>query len=277
MPQFARELADERPDEVALRDPYRAMGWAEVADVLNRVANGLRAMDLGPKMRIAVFAENAAETALAHLGGLLGGASTVPVNFHLTADETAYILEDSKTRLLSVGPETLLRGVEAAAAAGVPTVIGWRCPPTDGVVEWNAWLAGNADDDPLTDIKPLPNLLYTSGTTGRPKGTDLPPTMFAGGTTIAEHLEELRKNRFAVYSMHLVVGPMYRTGPLSGMRLLVAGKPAGGTGAGTVPPRHRGGGIPRGRRIEGKTWGTPPPAAAPSEIREVSALMEQRA
>jgi long-chain acyl-CoA synthetase len=113
MPEFARLLALARPAEVALRDRERALRWAEVDDILNRVANAVLAADLGPKRRVAVFAENAAETALAHLGGLLGGASTVPVNFHLTADEAAYILEDSETRIVFVGPETAERGVVA--------------------------------------------------------------------------------------------------------------------------------------------------------------------
>ncbi len=226
MPHFAHQLAIDRPEEIALRDPQRAMRWTEVDDVLNRVANGLRAYDLGPKKRIAVFAENAGETALAHLGGLLGGASTVPVNFHLTAEETAYILQDSQTAVLFVGPETIERGVAAAEAAGVKTVIAWRCAAMDGVVDWDEWLATCLSDAPPLDIKPQPNLLYTSGTTGIPKGTDLPPTMFAGGDTIAEHLEGLKKNRFAQFGTHLVVGPMYHTGPLSGMRLLVAGIPS---------------------------------------------------
>ena len=226
MPRFARLLADERPHEVALRDPHRTMGWAEVGDVLNRVANALLAMDLGPANRIAVFAENASETALAHLGGLLGGASTVPVNFHLSTDEAAYILEDSRTAVLFVGPETLERGLAAARIAGVKTVIGWRCGQADGLLDWVQWLSANAATDPPTDLRPRPNLLYTSGTTGRPKGTDLPPTMFAGGATVAEHLDALRTNRFAEFGVHLVVGPMYHTGPLSGMRLLVAGIPS---------------------------------------------------
>jgi long-chain acyl-CoA synthetase len=50
--------------------------------------------------------------------------------------------------------------------------------------------------------------------------------MFAGGATMVEHLDALKKNRFAAYGTHLVVGPMYHTGPLSGMRLLVAGIPS---------------------------------------------------
>src|SRR5690606_24966228 len=125
VPQFAEKLAAERPEEIALRDEQKALTWAEVNELLNRVANGLLAMDLGTDRRIAVFAENAAETALANLGGLIAGASVVPVNFHLTADEVAYILEDSGARVLFVGPETAERGVQAAAQSRVHTVIGW--------------------------------------------------------------------------------------------------------------------------------------------------------
>ena len=226
MPLFAHQLADERPDEIALRDHLVAMRWTDVDDALDRVANALGNLDLGPAKRVAVYAENAAQTALAHLGALLGGASTVPVNFHLTADETAYILDDSESKVLFVGPETLERGVAAAKQAGVQTIVGWRCPVHPEVIDWDAWLASSVAGAPSLDIEPRPNLLYTSGTTGRPKGTELPPTMFAGGRTMAEHLEGLKANRFAQFGTHLVVGPMYHTGPLSGMRLLVAGIPS---------------------------------------------------
>ncbi len=224
MALVASLLAVERPEEIALRDEARAMGWAEVDDALNRVANGLRALDLGPAARVAVFAENACETVLAHLGGLLAGASTVPVNFHLKVEEVAYILADSQARVVFVGPETLEVGMQAAQQAGVPVVIGWRCEHP-GVVRWEEWLAGAPAGEPPVDVAPRPNLMYTSGTTGRPKGVDLPPTMFAGGATIAEHVAALAKNRFASFRTHLVVGPMYHTGPLSGVRLLAAGVP----------------------------------------------------
>ena len=113
MPTFATELARERPNEIAVRDPRRTYGWAAVGDILNRTANNALNADLGPRRRVAVFAENSAETAFAHLGCLLGSASTVPVNFHLTAEEAAYILVDSESRLLFVGPETWERGVAA--------------------------------------------------------------------------------------------------------------------------------------------------------------------
>jgi long-chain acyl-CoA synthetase len=223
---FAKRLADERPDEIALRDPRNAYTWGEVDATLNRVANGLLAMDLGPDHRVAVFAENAAETAFANLGGLLAGASVVPVNFHLTADEVAYILNDSDARVLFADAKTAERALAAASQSNVHTVIAWDVPAEDGLTPWADWLAGNSADDPPDDMAPRPNLLYTSGTTGFPKGTPLPPTMFAGGNSIRQHLENLAAGLVAGgrVGVHLVVGPMYHTGPLSGARGLAGGQ-----------------------------------------------------
>jgi acyl-CoA synthetase (AMP-forming)/AMP-acid ligase II len=219
---FAKKLAAENPEEIALRDPERTLTWSELDDVLNRVANALLSTDLGPEHRIAVFAENAVETAIAHMGGLIAGASSVPVNFHLTADEVAYILEDSDTRLLFVGPETAEIGLEAARRAGALRVIGWRCE-LEGVESWEAWLTEASAEDPPLDHPPRPNLIYTSGTTGRPKGTNLPPTMFAAGDTVADHLENVAKSPFNAFRTHGVIGPLYHTGPLAGSRSLVGG------------------------------------------------------
>lgn len=78
MPAFTSDLARERPDEIAVRDPDKALRWAEVDDILNRVANNALSADLGPHRRVAVFAENSAETALAHLGCLLGEPPPFP-------------------------------------------------------------------------------------------------------------------------------------------------------------------------------------------------------
>jgi long-chain acyl-CoA synthetase len=185
----------------------------------------LSALDLGSQRRIAVFAENANSTALANLGGLIAGASVVPINFHLNTEELAYILNDSESRILFVGPETLERGLAAAELSNIHTVIAWGVNRGLNYLHWEEWLQNADASEPDVSLKPLPNLLYTSGTTGRPKGTNLPPTMFAGGDTIAEHLSLLAEKATTKGPM-LVVGPLYHTGPLSGARLLAAGVPA---------------------------------------------------
>jgi len=222
MPSFAAQLAMSRPDEVAIRDESVALSWSEVDAILNRVANGLNTYDLGVKRRVAVFAENAVETAMANLGGLIAGASVVPVNFHLTAEEVAYILQDAQVQVLFADGKTLERAMQAAQMAGVPQVISWQAVAA-GAQAWTDWLARQSDAPADESRRPMPNLLYTSGTTGRPKGTELPPTMFAGGETVAEHLANLGQDPRAENGIHMVVGPMYHTGPLSGARLLAAG------------------------------------------------------
>ncbi len=219
------QRAAETPNETALGDERVVITWAELDSTLNRATNALLGAGLGEGQRIAVFAENAAETVLGHLSGILAGISTVPVNFHLTAEEVQYILEDSQSGMVLVGPETAEVGLEAARAAGVGLVVGWRCPDDSGVLSWEAFLERGEDTDPPSDMAPKPFLHYTSGTTGRPKGTETPPTMFAGGVTVAEHFEIVGQNaRFAAGGVSLVVSPLYHTGPLGSVRAVTAGQ-----------------------------------------------------
>lgn len=222
---FARRLATEQPDEIALADAERHLGWLEIDDILNRGVERLLTADLGPARRVAVFASNSTETVLAHLCGLLAGASVVPLNFHLTSEETAFILRDSGARMLLVGPQEAERGLAAAREAGLESVVGWRCPAQAGMTGFRNWLDEASGKPPPEDHAPRPNLMYTSGTTGFPKGTELPPTMFAESETVAAFTAKLREASWAQFGRHLAVGPLYHTGPLGAVRILGGGVP----------------------------------------------------
>ena len=228
MSLLAHHIPSDDPDRLALTDQQITMGWAELDQVMNRGVNLLRSLDLGPERRLAVFAENSAETVIAYVAAALAGASAVPVNFHLTPDELAYILEDSATALLLVGPETAERGLLAAQAVastsgGSPiTVMGWRCSDHPAMVSWEDRLARTSTEPPPTDIPPLPHLFYTSGTTGRPKGVEAPPGLYKGGATVAEYAASCATPNAAI-GTHLVVGPMYHAGPFAATRNLLGG------------------------------------------------------
>ena len=230
MSLLAQHIPVREPEQMALTDQQTTLGWAELDRVMNRAVNLLRSVDLGPERRLAVFAENSTETVIAYVAAALAGASAVPVNFHLTPDELAYILEDSASALLLVGPETAARGVLAAeavssAAGGLPiAVMGWRCADHPDVDSWEHALAQASADPPPTDVPPLPHLFYTSGTTGRPKGVEAPPGLYRGGETVAEYFESCATPNAAI-GTHLVVGPMYHAGPFAATRNLMGGAP----------------------------------------------------
>ena len=206
----------------AVRDRRIALSAAELDELLELLTRALAAADLGPERRVAVFAENAVETLVVHVAALLAGCSAVPVNGRLTAAEAAYILDDSSARVVFVGPETAERA--CAAAGREVAVVGWRCPAGGAVVPWTDWApAGRPDVGP---VAPRPPLVYTSGTTGQPKGTELPPRTFPRSPTMGDHLTAVRSGPFARHGPHLVVGPLHHVGPLvPGVRALAGGLP----------------------------------------------------
>ena len=222
----AAKKALQTPDAPALRDERVVIGWARLDLLANRATNGLLAAGLGENRRIGVFAPNSVETVLAYLAGLHAGVSAVPISFHLTVDEVAYILGDAGVGLLFVGPETADVGLAAARKAGVQMVIGWRCGATPGITPWEAWLEAASPAEPPSDQPPRPFLHYTSGTTGRPKGAETPPTMFPRTASVAAFMDAMRQQVDELPpGPGLAVGPLYHTGPLGSVRQLAGGKP----------------------------------------------------
>jgi long-chain acyl-CoA synthetase len=219
-----RARARSDADGWAVRAPGELITWGQLNSRVNRAVHVLLEADLGPDRRVAVFAENSIETAVAHLATIFAGASVVPVNVHLRPEEAAYILANCGARLVFAGPGTASVAREAASEGA--RVLAWRAPDNVGVESFEVALAAASPVEPPDDLPPLEGLLYTSGTSGRPKGVRLPGSMFAGGKTMTEHVANLAStSRYAGRGPHLVVGPMYHTGPLAGLRTLATGTP----------------------------------------------------
>lgn len=218
------DRASTDPSGWAIRSDGRGgADWATTADVVSRLAAAIRAADLGDFRRLLVIARNRPSALIAHAAAALGEASSVPVNFHLTAGEIRYIAEQSGAKLAFVDSSTAAATAEAVEGLGVQVV----ALPDEGID--GAGLAGFiADHDPVApspEQRVIPNLLFTSGTTGRPKAVQLPPKTIGDAADLAGFMTFIASHRLAAMGAHLVAGPLYHNGPLTAVRLLLCGVP----------------------------------------------------
>ena len=222
LPLLERAAGD--PGGWAIRsDAHGKAAWGDLAEATLRLAGAIDAYELGRGRRLLVIARNRPSTLLAHAAAALGGAASVPVSFHLTPGEIEYIADEAGARLAFVDSTTEAATREAMAGRDVVVV---RLPD-DGIA------GGELDffvgDRPPIELRPgqavLPNLLFTSGTTGRPKSVQLPPKTIGNSPDLAGFVEHITAHRLAKLSTHLVVGPLYHNGPLTAVRLLLAGVP----------------------------------------------------
>lgn len=165
--------------KVALIVGGRQTTYHELDRRTTRIAHALIRHGVDPRERIAILAKDPLVCMQLVMGAAKANAVSVPINWRLTAGEIAHILDDAQTRLFLVGEEfgpMLAKVAEASVHAPETVVI-----PTDGAREpLGAWSEGAPDALPPLhhDPEDVVVQLYTSGTTGHPKGVQLPNRSF---------------------------------------------------------------------------------------------------
>jgi long-chain acyl-CoA synthetase len=209
-------IADRDPHRPALITPDgTTFTYGDLDARANRVARGLHELGLRRGDGVAIVLPNGIEFIELYLATMQTGLYLTCINFHLTGPEIAYIANDCEADVLVVHE----RYAAAAEAAGPELVL-----PSDrrfgvGTIEghraYDEIGAGQREDRP-DERSPGTSMLYTSGTTGRPKGVRRPlpegdPNDAAAGGSMLSMLFDIVPGPGA----HLVAGPLYHAAPLA--------------------------------------------------------------
>jgi fatty-acyl-CoA synthase len=164
-----------RPDKVGVRDLERAMSFRLWNERACRLANALLGLSLKAGDRIAVLAYNCVEWAEIYAATAKAGLVAVPVNFRLVGSEVRYIVENAEVSALIVQDELahVIEDVRGALSAPASRFIHFGARPCPaGYLDYEDLLARASDSEPTLAIKAADPwmLMYTSGTTGDPKG-----------------------------------------------------------------------------------------------------------
>ncbi|WP_221933541.1 long-chain-fatty-acid--CoA ligase [Aeromicrobium piscarium] len=177
------------PEQPAVRGVTRAQTYRELRDAAGVFTSGLRERGVGRGDRIVLIAPTVPEFAQAYVGALAGGVVVVPVNTMATAHEIGYIVRDSGATLLLAwhGCDTSAR--TAGEWSDLP---GWTFDETtvDGARD-----ASGLPPEAMTGDETAV-LLYTSGTTGKPKGVRLTgDNLLTAAQIVVERVEITRDDR----------------------------------------------------------------------------------
>jgi long-chain acyl-CoA synthetase len=163
----------QHPDKIAVIEAARVVTYGELDDGVRRVATGLsRQWRVQPGDIVALLAPNGIEFVMSYFAIVQLGATVQPIDERLTPEEMAAILSDAGTRFLIVHG-SLWSKFDGARKLGVMVdhILGIRLDTT-GVASFDAWLEQTSAPPEAATLSPsmVAELMYTSGTTGDPKG-----------------------------------------------------------------------------------------------------------
>ena len=217
MPEkFARgfwQVADTDPTALALREhDGREITFGALRDQVHAYAHAFRSRGLSTGGVVAVILANRIEFVAVYLACIESGLYFVPVNFHLTDREVAYILENSQAQLLVTEARFGATASAAADAAGLADDMRFAVEVVTGFGSLPS-LAATQPATFVDDAIPGDVIVYTSGTTGKPKGVRRELGRGDVLATLDLFAAVVLGDDWQGGGVHLVSAPLYHRGP----------------------------------------------------------------
>jgi long-chain acyl-CoA synthetase len=201
--------AEQIPDHKAIISPTGDLTFAELNARANQVVRALRTRGLTAGDAVALICTNRPAFVETWAACLRAGFRMTTINWHLTGEEAGYIVDDCEAKALVADASLAEAAKGAAATAKNCTVLLTVGGPIDGFEDYEAAVAAESSEN-IEDPTPGSTMLYTSGTTGRPKGVYRPPAQAAA--TAAVNIYGYNE---ASDDLHLCTGPLYHAAPLA--------------------------------------------------------------
>ena len=202
---------ERNPGALALVDGARRLAYGEWLGEIGAVAAGLRRLGLGSGDHLVIVLQNNLEMATLHWACQLAGIIATPLNWRVKPDELDYCLADAEAKALVFEPVAAGAVAGAVHARHIPRI---AVGSAVGTVAYAALAAERAAAVPLAGAEDISLMLYTSGTTGRPKG--VPRRHRAERAAAVAHVAQ---NLYGRGERTLGVMPLYHT---MGVRSLLA-------------------------------------------------------
>ncbi|HEX4905590.1 MAG TPA: AMP-binding protein [Acidimicrobiales bacterium] len=223
MPDLLTMYAQADPDKPGVIEDGNVLTYGEFETRANQVAAALQELGVKAGTKLVWCAQNSTEVVVLINAARKTGAIAVPLNYRLSTEEAAYVIDNSDATvvLFDIEQQSQLE----AAVAQCPKVTEWaafHCPES-ATPSWAKHLPTIADGKPTTEVEPLEGtddaggtMIYTSGTTGKPKGAlrkGRADAAASGGALV-------QLIGYEPGDVYLTTGPLYHSGPLGFMGIV---------------------------------------------------------
>jgi acyl-CoA synthetase (AMP-forming)/AMP-acid ligase II len=208
------------PDRECIIFEGKRWSYAEVYERVNRLANGLNELGIKKGDRVGILNVNSNQHLEAYYAGARLGAIFVPLNFRAKEDELNYMISNSEIKLLLVGDRYI--DLVNSILPQLPMAI--KCisidQPRNGMAFYEDIISSSPPDEFIQDIddEDITILMYTAGTTGRPKGVPLRHSAF-----VSYVLENVEPASPEIEEKNLLTVPLYHVAGIQAMLASIYG------------------------------------------------------